>query len=548
MATTRDILIIGGGHNGLVTAAYLAKAGMKPLVLESRLALGGAARTEELAPGFRCPTLAHAGGPFDPKIIADLQLAKHGVEWIRPAVRAFAPDRDGRGFCLYDDAERTATELSKLSSKDAAGYREFRTAFERIGKVLGPILRTTPPSIDKPSAADALAFLKVGKNFRGLGKRDAYRLLRWGPMAVADLVSEFFEMDLLRAAVAARGIYGSFAGPWSAGTALPLLLQAALDGQAVAPAQTVKGGLGALSDAIASAAKEFGAEVRTGAPVAGILVKENRAVGVVLESGEEIHAKAVVSNADPKRTFLELVDPGDLDPDFAGKIGNFRTAGVTAKVNYALSGLPDFAAPYASSGSSSASSASSSSSAPSAHAHLAGRIHIGSGIDYLERAFDCSKYGEFSTEPYLDCTIPTVSDPSLAPAGSHVMSVTMQFAPYRLKAGDWSAHADALGDTVTSLISTYAPNLESLVVARQVLTPADLEASYGLTGGHVLHGETTIDQFFAFRPLLGWAQYRTPIDALYLCGAGTHPGGGVTGLPGANASREILKDRKKLGR
>ncbi|MCC6743082.1 MAG: NAD(P)/FAD-dependent oxidoreductase [Acidobacteria bacterium] len=542
MATTRDILIIGGGHNGLVTAAYLAKAGMKPLVLESRLALGGAARTEELAPGFRCPTLAHAGGPFEPKIIADLGLAKHGVEWITPAVRAFAPDPDGKGFCLYDDAERTATELSKLSTKDAAGYREFRTAFERIGKVLGPILRTTPPSIDKPSAADALAFLKVGKNFRGLGKRDAYRLLRWGPMAVADLVSEFFETDLLRATVAARGIYGSFAGPWSAGTALPLLLQAALDGQAVAPAQTVRGGLGALSDAIASAAKSFGAEVRTGAPVAGILVKENRAVGVVLESGEEIHAKAVVSNADPKRTFLELVDPGDLDPDFAGKISNFRTAGVTAKVNYALSGLPDFSFSVPSS------SSVSSVAASGGHPHLAGRIHIGPGIDYLEKAFDASKYGEFSTEPYLDCTIPTVSDPSLAPAGSHVMSVTMQFAPYKLKAGDWAAHAEALGDTVSSHLSTYAPNFASLVVNRQVLTPADLESSYGLTGGHVLHGETTIDQFLTFRPLLGWSQYRTPIDALYLCGAGTHPGGGVTGLPGANASREILKDRKKLNR
>lgn len=534
MAATRDIIIIGGGHNGLVTAAYLAKAGMKPLVLESRLALGGAARTEELAPGFRCPTLAHAGGPFEPKVIADLGLAKHGVEWITPAVRAFAPDANGGGFCLYDDAERTATELSKLSAKDAAGYREFRRAFERIGKVLGPILRTTPPSIDRPTAGDALTFLKVGKNFRGLGKRDAYRLLRWGPMAVADLVSEFFESDLLRATIAARGIYGSFAGPWSAGTALPLLLQAALDGQALAPAQTVRGGLGALSDAIASAAKSFGAEVRTGAPVASILVRENRAVGVVLESGEEILAKAVVSNADPKRTFLHLVDPGDVDPDFAGKISNYRMAGVTAKVNYALSGLPAFDA--------------HAHASTEGNRHLAGRIHIGSGIDYLEKAFDASKYGDFSPEPYLDCTIPTVSDPSLAPAGSHVMSVTMQFAPYKLKAGDWSTHADALGDVVSSLLSAYAPNFKDLVISRQILTPADLESSYGLTGGHVLHGETTLDQFFAFRPLLGWARYRTPIDALYLCGAGTHPGGGVTGLPGANASREILRDRKKIGR
>jgi phytoene dehydrogenase-like protein len=529
MANARDVVVVGAGHNGLVTACYLARAGYRPLVLERREVEGGAAVTEEIHPGFRCSTLAHAAGPFSPRVARDLGLERHGLKLVRSDVRAFAPDPNGGSFRIFEDAARTASELERISPADARSYPQFRASFERIGRVLAPILDATPPSIDHPSAGDALTLLKAGKGFRGLGKRDAYRLLRWGPMAVADLASEWFETELLRALVAARGITGMFAGPWSAGTALPVVFQAALDGHALAPAAQVAGGMGALTKALAAAAREAGAEVRTGAGVSRVVVKDGRAVGVVLESGEEITARAVVSNADPRRTFLRLVDPMDLDPGFLGKIQNYRSTGVAAKVNYALSTLPDFPAPKGADG----------------DAHLAGRIHVGPEVDYLERAFDAAKYGDFSAEPYMDIAIPSVSDPSLAPAGAHVMSVYVQFAPYALREGDWRSRGEALGETVTKVLSSYAPNLAGATVARQVITPLDLEETYGLTGGHTLHGETTLDQLYAFRPLLGWAQYRTPIDGLYLCGAGTHPGGGVTGLPGANAGREIAKDLKR---
>jgi phytoene dehydrogenase-like protein len=529
VAGARDVVVIGAGHNGLVAACYLARAGYRPLVLERREAVGGAAVTEEIHPGFRCPALAHAAGPFLPRIARDLGLERHGLETIEPPARVFAPAPDGRSLTIYDDPERTAAGLAALSPADAKAYPEFHTSFARIGRVLAPLLSTTPPSIDKPTASDAWTFAKVGKDFRGLGKKDAFRLLRWGPMAVADLAAEWFETELLRAVVAARGIYGAFAGPWSAGTSAALLFQAAFGGSAIAQATTFKGGIGALTRALADAAKAAGAEVRTNAEVARIDVKDGRAAAIVLAGGEEIRTRAVVSNADPKRTLLGLVDPIDLDPDFVSKIRNYRSTGTAAKVNLALSGAPEFAA-LAGKG--------------DAKPQLSGRIHIGPEIDYLERAFDASKYGEISAEPYLDVTIPSIADPSLAPAGAHVVSIHAQFAPYALRDGDWSSRRDELGDTVVETLAAYAPNLKELIVARQVLAPVDLEEVYGLSGGHILHGEPSLDQLFTFRPLIGWAQYRTPIAGLYLCGAGTHPGGGITGVPGANASREIIKDLK----
>jgi phytoene dehydrogenase-like protein len=347
-------------------------------------------------------------------------------------------------------------------------------------------------------------------------------------MAVADLVSEWFETELLRATVAARGIYGAFAGPWSAGTSLGLLWQAALDGSAIGSASYAKGGMGALSDALAKAAKAAGAEIRTGASVAAIVGAETDAPKVVLESGEEIHSRVVVSNADPRTTFLKLVDPVDLDPNFLSKMRNYRTPGVAAKLNLALDGLPAFRAV----------------NGDDPQRKLSGRIHIGHEIDYLERAFDAAKYGEFSAEPYLDITIPSLGDPSLAPEGKHVMSIHVQFAPYELKEGDWSARSEEFSDNVFKLLENYAPGLRDLILAGQVITPRDLEETYGLNGGHIHHGEQTLDQVFTFRPLIGWAQYRTPLKRLYLCGAGTHPGGGITGRPGANAAREIARDFK----
>ncbi len=526
MADERDIIIIGGGHNGLVAACYLAKAGLKTLVLERRQIVGGGAVTEEIHPGFRCSTLAHSAGPLLPQVARDLRLESHGLEIINTDVRVTALDTDGRSLCIYNDAVRTASELKNISARDAQNYPKFETSFARIGRVLAPLLTMTPPTIEKPSAGELWSLGKVGLAFRGLGKKDSFRLLRWGPMAVADLVAEWFETELLRAVIAARGILGAFAGPWSAGTSAGLLWQAATDGHAVGPASFVKGGMGALTQALAKAAQQAGVEIRSGAEVAEIKVNEGEASGVVLASGEEITARAVVSNADPKTTFLKLIDPVDLDPDFLTKVRNYRAVGSAAKVNLALSGLPVFAAL----------------DDPGETAKLSGRIHIGPDIDYLERAFDAAKYGDYSPQPYLDITIPSLTDPTLAPKGAHVMSVYVQFAPYNLKAGDWNARREEFGDTVVNLLAGYAPNLKGLIVARQVITPLDLEQTYGLSGGHIMHGEQSLDQLFAFRPLIGWAQYRTPIDGLYLCGAGAHPGGGVTGGPGANASREIIKD------
>lgn len=527
-----EVVIIGGGHNGLVAACYLARAGLKPLVLEMREILGGAAVTEEFYPGFRASALAHAAGPFLPQIASELELERRGLAFIKPGVRVFAPDETGRSISIYEDVARTVGSLVSFSRRDARNYPAFCESFERIGRVLSPLLLSAPPTIDGPTAGELWTLGKAGREFRRLDKRDSYRLLRWGPMAVADLASEWFESELLRAVVAARGIQGSFAGPWSAGTSLGLLTQAALgDGRPFAPATFVRGGMGALTSALADAAREAGAEVRTNARVSSVKIKDGAACGVVLEGGEEIDAPLVVSNADPRTTFLKLVGPSELDPDFLSKVRAYRIQGSVAKINLALDALPEF-------------TALEKGGAKSAE-ELSGRIHIGPEIDYLERAFDAAKYGDFSPAPYLDITIPTLTDPALAPEGKHVLSVYAHFAPYDLKKGDWETRAEEFGDAVVETLSRYAPNVPDVIIDGQLITPRDLEETYGLAGGHPHHGETSLEQFYAFRPVIGHAQYRTPIRNLYLCGAGTHPGGGVTGAPGLNASREILKDVKK---
>lgn len=519
-----DIIIIGGGHNGLVAACYLAKSGLKTLVLERREIVGGAAVTEEIHPGFRCSTLAHSTAPFFPQIAKDLALSRHGLELLQPSVRVLALATEGRSFCIYEDTARTIQELKNFSAHDAESYPEFQKSFARIGKVLAPLLNMTPPTIEKPKPGELWNLGKLGRSFRGLGKKDAYRLLRWGPMAVADLVAEWFETELLRATIAARGIFGAFAGPWSAGTSTGLLWQAAMDGSAIAPATFVKGGMGALTQSLANAAHAAGVEIRTASEVKEIGATEEKATKVSLQSGEEISARAIVSNADPRTTFLNLVDPVCLDPTFLTKIRNYRANGVTAKINLALSALPSFNGVDSET--------------------LSGRIHIGPEIDYLERAFDAAKYGDFSPAPYLEVAIPSLLDDSLAPAGAHVMSIHAQYAPFELKQGDWNSRREEFADTVVNTLSAYAPNLKESILARQVITPFDLQETYGLSGGHIHHGEQSLDQFFTFRPVIGWAQYRTPIKGLYLCGAGTHPGGGITGGPGANAAREIIKDFK----
>jgi phytoene dehydrogenase-like protein len=529
MSETRDVIIVGGGHNGLVASFYLAKAGFKPLVLERRSQVGGAAITEEFHPSFRCSTLAHNAGPLRTDIVCDMQLGKHGLKFTTPDVNTVSLTPDGRALILYSDIRKAAQEITQWSPKDAASYSDFGAALGKIGKVIGEALLLTPPNIDSPDNGDLWGMLKTGRSIRKLGKKDLYRVLRWGPMAAADLVAEFFDTEPLRATIAARGIFGTSLGPWSAGSALVLMLHAAGDPTPAGSVQFPAGGVGAITQAMAAAAKEAGAEIRTGVEISEILVEDGVATGVVLASGEEIAARAVVSNADPKRTLMQLVDPAHLAPDFVQKMKNYRCMGTVAKINLAISALPEFTALKAKENGN----------------LLRGRIQISPEIDYLERAFDESKYGNFSRNPYIEITIPSLSDPSLAPPGEHVMSIYMQYAPYKLKNSDWESQRKTLGENVVKTISQYAPNLPQTILSHQIITPKDLEETYGLTGGHIFHGELALDQFFTMRPLLDWARYQTPIERLYLCGSGTNPGTGLTGGSGANAAREIAKALKK---
>jgi phytoene dehydrogenase-like protein len=528
MPLGQRVALIGGGHNALVTAFYLAKGGFKPLVLERREMVGGGAVTEEFHPGFRVSSLAHTVGPLREDVTRDMKLQQFGLQLYDPDPRVFAPTPDGKGLLFYSDPAKTAGGIAHLSAKDAANYTKFANALEEVAEVCAQITSITPPDIESPSPEDLWNLFKTGRNVRGLGKEGIFNLLRWGPMAVADFVAEFFDTEIVRAVIAARGIFGTSLGPWSAGSTAVLLLRAAADPHPVGTAAFPRGGLGSLATALADAARHAGAEIRVNSEVQHIRIKNGGVVGLVLSDGEEIAVEAVISGVDPKRTFFGLVDPSQLDPTFALRIRNIRGTGNVAKVNLALNGLPSFPA-------------LTDAIAPDGFLRaLSGRIHIGPEIDYLERAFDASKYGEISASPYLDVTIPTLLDPSLAPEGKHVLSAYVQFAPFHLKQGDWSSRRRELGETVIRTLSAYAPGIENLVDAVQVITPQDLETTYGFTGGHVFHGELALDQLFAMRPILDWARYKTPVNGLFLCGSGTHPGNGLTGASGANAAREII--------
>jgi phytoene dehydrogenase-like protein len=527
MPLGQRVVLIGGGHNALITAFYLAKGGFKPLVLERREFVGGGAITEEFYPGFFASTLAHTIGPLRADVARDMQVENFDCQILHPDPRVFAPAPDGRALLFFNDHAKTAGGIAHLSPKDAAKYTQFAEVLEEVAGVFGQILSITPPAIDKPTPEDLWNLFKTGRSVRSLGKQGIFNLMRWGPMAAADFVAEFFETELIRAVIAARGIFGTALGPWSAGSTAVLLLRAAADPHPVGSAAFPRGGLGKLTQALAESAKQAGAEIRINAEVQHVRIKDGAAAGIVLTDGEEIAVDAVVSGVDPKRTFFKLLDPTLLDPTFAMRIRNVRAAGNVAKVNIALGGLPSFSA---------------LADSEIYLQALSGRIHIGPEIDYLERAFDASKYGDFSKAPYLDVTIPTILDQSLAPDGKHVLSAYVQFAPYKLKDGSWDARRRELGETVVKTLSAYAPNLPSLIEAIQVITPLDLETVYGFTGGHIFHAELALDQLFTMRPVLDWARYKTPIRGLYLCSSGTHPGNGLTGASGANAAREIIRD------
>jgi phytoene dehydrogenase-like protein len=522
-----DVIVIGAGVNGLVAATFLARAGRKVVVLERSDRVGGCARTGEVAPGFRCPTLAHALA-IDPALVRSLGLEQHGLAIVRPVVDACAPTLDGRALILWSDRNRAAQEIRAFSPRDADRYAPFLESFARISGVVRGLCAVAPPDIDGPGAADIFDLLKTGRRFRTLGKVDAYRLLRWITMAVADLTGEWFESEPLRATVAAGGVLGSFLGPWSAGSAAVLMLLGAGEGQPIASGWFVKGGPGALAEALAAAARQAGVEIRTGADVARIDVVECAATGVTLTTGQTLAARAVVSNADPKRTLLGLVDPIHLAPETLRRLQNIRAHGTLAKVNYAVSAMPAIAA-------------LASRDERDRRAALSGRIRLAADIDHIERAFDAAKYGGFSTDPWIELTVPSVLDGDLAPSGQHVVSAYVQYAPYHLSGTTWDGERERLGDAATRTIERYAPGFGSTVVAREVITPLDLERNYSLTGGHIFHGELALDQLFVARPLLGWSRYRTPIHDLYLCGAGTHPGTGASGRSGALAAKAVLE-------
>jgi phytoene dehydrogenase-like protein len=529
MDARTDTIVIGGGLNGLVAAAYLARGGRRPLVLERAETLGGTCATEAFAPGFKAPALFHAPGPLRPDIARELRLETHGLRILTSDTLAFAPAPGGGSVTFYRDPARTAASVGALSSKDARRFPEFDQAVTRIATVLSGLLDMTPPDIDKPAFGEIMALLRTGKKVRDLGRGDIHRVLRWMPMAIADLVGEWFECELVRAAIAARAMIGQAAGPWSAGTSSVLFLRAAADPHALPSIAVPAGGPGALAEAVAGAARAAGVTIRTNAEVVRLTTRDGRVTGVVTARGESLEAATVVSSLDPKRTLLHLVDPADLDPEFRRRVGNIRARGVTAKVNLALGSLPGFLALRG-----------AGTLAPES---LSGRILIGHEIDAIERAYDASKYGEVSESPFLEAMIPSLLDPSLAPAGGHVLSVLVQYAPYHLREGDWAGRREALGDLVVKTLATHAPDLPGLVLHRQVLTPLDLESRWGLSEGHIFQGEEALDQIFTMRPLLDCARYATPLDGLYLCGSGTHPGGGHTGANGRNAARAVLARR-----
>jgi phytoene dehydrogenase-like protein len=527
-----DAIVIGAGHNGLVAAAYLAKAGKRVLVLEQRAVIGGVAATEEILPGFKSSTCAHLAGSFSTGIINDLKLTHHGLEILPSDPLLFAPGLDKVSLCIPRARSKVADGVARVSQADAAKLGSFEALVRRLASFLDSLNHLPLPGGGRPLGFNVAQWVKLGWKFRRLGKKEMYEFLRILPMSVSDFVNEWFETELLKAALAASGILGSFVGPRAQGTSFAFLYHQ-LQGSrgAFRPSGFVPGGIGNLPQAIARAARQCGAEIRIGAEVAAVSINDGRATGVVLRSGDEIPATAVIANADVKRTFLKLVEPTYLDPEFLLRVKNIRSRGTVAKINFALDSLPRFkGAPD-----------------PPSPNPLGGLIHLGPTLDYLERAADDAKYGRFSRQPFLEITIPSVIDPSLAPAGKHVMSVWMQYAPYHLKESQWSDERQALGDTVENIMEDYAPGFKSSVLHRQVLTPVDLEATFGLTEGHIFHAEMGLDQIFFMRPVPGWAGYHTPIENLYLCGSGAHPGGGITGLPGYNAAKEIITSWRRRG-
>ena len=519
-----DAIVIGGGHNGLVNAAYLARAGKKVLVLERRHVLGGAAVTEEIFPGFKFSVCSYVVSLLRPEIIRDLDLPRHGLE-ILPLDGTFTPMPNGDYLWRVNDHGKTRREIARHSKLDAEAYEEFGTAMLELCKFVKPILSMTPPDPRRLAWSELSRLLFLGRRFQSLPAQEKYNQVQLMTMSAADFLDQWFETDVLKATMSASGIIGTFLGVRSPGTAYVLLhhYMGEIDG-AFRSWGFARGGTGAISNSIADAARAAGAEIRTKCPIARILVKEGRARGVVLENGDEIIADVVSSSVDPNLTFLKMIEPGQLPDEFLEQVRRYKFRGSSGKVNLALDALPDFKC------------------LPGAGAHLRGAISISPAVEYMERAYDGAKYGNYSRRPYIDIVIPSLTDPSIAPPGKHVMSCFVQYAPYELREGTWDEKREAFGDNVIETVAEYAPNLKNIILGRQVVTPLDMEREFGLTEGNIFQGELSLEQLFFLRPVPGWAQYRTPIRNLYMCGSATHPGGGIMGASGRLAAMQILKD------
>ena len=517
-----DAIVIGGGHNGLTAAAYLARAGKKVLVLEKRYVLGGAAVTEEVFPGFKFSVCSYVVSLLKPNIIRELMLPKFGLELL-PLESTFTPFEDDY-LMRTADADETYREIYRHSPKDAETYSRFGPLMSQIGMAVRPILETIAPNAIRPSFSDLSSTKKLFDHLKTLSDEQFQYLTKLMTMSSADFLDEWFEFEPLKATMSASGIIGTFMGPRSPGSAYVMLhhYMGDIDGSFRAWGFQ-RGGTGEVSMAIARSAQHFGAEILTEAPVQKVLVKNGRAKGVVMENGDEYNSNIVISGLDPKVTFLNLLDENDLPSDFVKDINNFRIRGSSGKVNLALDGLPDFSA------------------LPGSGHHLRGAISISPSYDLLEKAYDDAKYGNFSESPYMDIILPSVLDPDMAPSGKHVMSCFVQYAPYNIKGGWNDDKREAFGDAVINTIAKYAPNIKDIILHRQVLTPADLESTFGLTEGNIFHGELTLLQLFALRPAVKWADYSTPIKNNIQSGSGTHPGGGITGSPGEMAAKKILK-------
>jgi phytoene dehydrogenase-like protein len=522
-AARYDAIVIGGGHNGLVAAAYLARAGRRTLVLEKRPLVGGAAVTEEIFPGFKFSVFSYVVSLLRPEIIRDLELPKHGLQ-ILPLESTITPLDNGDYLGSWADPDETRRELCRHSPRDADAAAIFGRLMHHMAMAVKPILGMVPPDPGSLSPRDLAGLVKLGGHFRSLGAERFHALHKLMTMSSADYLDEWFEFDPLKATKSASGIIGTFLGPRSPGSAYVLLhhYMGEIDG-AFRAWGFQKGGTGAISETIARAARSHGAEIRTDAGVERVMVRGGRAHGVALANGEEIEADDIISGLDPRQTFTRLVDASLLPEDLVEGVRRFKFRGSSGKVNLALAGLPDFKC------------------LPGTGPHLRGAISISPSLQYLEHAYDDAKYGEFSSHPYMDIVLPSMIDPQMAPPGKHVMSIFVQYAPFELNGGWTDARREAFGDAVVKTLAHYAPNIESLILHRQVLTPYDIERITGLTEGNIFQGELALQQLFFLRPVPRWARYRTPIHGYWQCGAGTHPGGGIMGASGRLAALEILK-------